>query len=53
MTGALHNCYTFFQVLPRYGFDGSEYGVAQMLEAWVVPQSMLFATDFRFATLAS
>lgn len=22
------------QVLPRYGFDGSEYGVAQMLEAF-------------------
>ena len=22
------------EVLPRYGFDGSEYGVAQMLEAF-------------------
>ena len=43
---------TPIQVLPRYGFDGSEYGVAQMLEAWGPPQSMLFATS-SFATLAS
>ena len=27
-----HFCRARLQVLPRYGFDGSEYGVAQMLE---------------------